>query len=151
MHRWFFASCHCKIHFKIICLREFFPMKARGVSKTRGLSFFLKECCFRVRVRVRVRVSILKKKKKIDSDPGPCPDYHPRFTDTPSSMWPSCLIYCLHLWRKVQALSTRIRTFWNPQIFLCGFKNSTFTLFRIQIEFARPHASGFTLSSSANL
>ena len=54
-------------------------------------------------------------------------------------MWPSCLIYCLHLWRKVKASSTRIRTFWNPQIFLCEFKNSTFTLFRIQIEFARPH------------
>ena len=79
MHRWFFASCHCKINFKIICLWEFFPMKARGVSKTRGLSFFLKECCFSVRVRVRVRVSILKKKKKDRPRSRPLPRLPPAF------------------------------------------------------------------------
>ena len=36
--------------------------------------------------------------------------------------------------------STRIRIFWNPQLFLSGFKNfHVHTLIRIQIEFARPH------------
>ena len=44
-----------------------------------------------------------------------------------------------------------ILIFFNPQIFLCGFKISTSTRICIQIEFARQHVSGFTLSSSGNL
>ena len=50
-----------------------------GVSKTqrrrRGLSFFKKECCFRVTVRVDTspnpnpKTAFKKKKKKIDPDP----------------------------------------------------------------------------------
>ena len=47
-------------------------------------------------------------------------------------MWPSCLIYCLHLWRKVKALSTCIRTFWNRKFFFADSKipRSHFSVFK---------------------
>ena len=41
--------------------------------------------------------------------------------------------------------------FWIGKFFFEDSKISTSTRVRIQIEFARPHVSGFTLSSSANL
>ena len=40
-----------------------------------------------------------------------------------------------------KAPSTRIQVFLNPQLFLSGFKNFSVHTYRIQIEFARPHAS----------
>ena len=50
-----------------------------------------------------------------------------------------------------KASSTRIRIFLNPQIIFADSKVFTSTRIHIQIEFARPHVSGFTRSSSANL
>ena len=50
-----------------------------------------------------------------------------------------------------KASSTRIRIFLNPQIIFADSKIFTSTRIHIQIEFARPHVSGFTRSSSANL
>ena len=50
-----------------------------------------------------------------------------------------------------EAPSPHILIFLNPQIFLCGFKNFHVHRYRIPLEFARRHVSGFTWSSSANL
>ena len=48
-----------------------------------------------------------------------------------------------------KAPSTRIRIFFNPQLFLSGFKKFPVHTQRIQIEFARPHASdGIRIHSS---
>ena len=48
-----------------------------------------------------------------------------------------------------KAPSTRIRIFLNPQLFLSGLKNFPVHTQRIQIEFARPHASdGIRIHSS---
>ena len=52
---------------------------------------------------------------------------------------------------KKAVLFLRIWIFFNPQIFFCGFKNFHAHRQRLQIEFARPHVSEFTLSSSANI
>ena len=48
-----------------------------------------------------------------------------------------------------KASSTRISIIFNPQIFFRDSKISTSTCIRIQIEFARPQVSGFTLSQLA--
>jgi len=92
---------------KYIVTENFFLWR-QGVSVKRGVGV-----CLFLRLGLELGLGSAFLKKKIDPDPGPCPDYHHtfywRFTHTPSSMWPSCLIYCLHLWRKVKAL--RIQKF----------------------------------------
>ena len=67
-----------------------------------------------------------------------------------------------HEWRSQTLSKWQCDRSFSPRPDVCGYflihkfffadsKISTSTRIRIQIEFARPHVSGFTLSSSANL
>ena len=75
--------------------------RGRGRGLGRGLSFFFKECCFRIKVRVRLDTNRNPKtaffRKKIEPDRGTGPDPDPAFLLTPISEKEQCLPY---LWNK---------------------------------------------------